>query len=154
MPFSFKPHKMEMDNRGEPYIAERNDYILLGGHPDTIYYTPSDNKYWVAEGIECTKELFDSKFAQRIKWNYSQFQTDKVSGEKYNRFPATPENIAEKRKELVMEAGKKGERVDYDAILRDTSPGMLDVDPKFAKLLDSTKTDEKLAKRLNSSSRF
>lgn len=153
MPFSLRPDVNDTNERGEHVIKESNPYIGLGGHPDFIYYTPNENKYWVAEGVELDLETFMKKFEQRLHWKFDRIEKDK-NGKEFNAYPPSTKNIAETRKIIAIKAAEEGNILSKEEILFTTSPVCLDPDPKFAAQLDKSNGDEKLARRLNSSSRY
>jgi hypothetical protein len=153
MPFSLRPDENATDAAGKYYLKDSNPYVGLGGHPDFIWYTPKENKYWISEGNEIDPKLFKEKFEQRLGWKFDRIEKDK-DGKSFNSYPPTVENIAETRKLLAIRSAEEGNLLSKEEIMFLTQPTHLRPSAAFEAQLDKTGHDEKLARRLNSSSRY
>lgn len=166
--FSFKPDTVKVARDGEHTIVRDNSYIALASATQgSIFYTPKDNKYWITEGKECPKDVFKERFLPYLRWKFDEIVEETVlkrnekgdeiqvkTGRKTSSFPPTPENIAKVRQDLLENAVIEGKEIDQTEIYRQTSPTMLTNNDKFESMLDKAPADEKLARRLNSMSRF
>lgn len=152
--FSFQPDSIGKDADGTHKVDNANSYVMLQSQTQgVLFYTPLTNKYWIAPEKECPKELFEKKFLPYLRWGFDEVQTSE-DGQKINLFPATPENIAIKRKELLEEAMKSGDVIDQKKINSLTSPTTLSNNEVFESKLDKSNSDDKLIRRLNSMSRY
>jgi hypothetical protein len=168
--FSFQPDVISANRSGEHQINKKlsNPYVMLQSQTQgKLFYTPKDNKYWIAPGVECTQDRFEEKYLAYLRWDFDEIIEEVVekedskgktvslkTGRAISTFPPTPENIAAKRKELLDAAVASGDDIDQEEILSKTSPTQLLNNDLFESMLDKTSADEKLARRLNSQSRY
>lgn len=152
--FSFTPDVIGEGPNGEHLITDSLHYIQLGSQTQgTIYYTPANNKYWQGADVECAEERLQDRYLPYLRWAFDDIQVNDA-GEEINVFPPSPENIALKRKELIEEAVSNNETPVMEEIYKKTSPLVLKNNKRFEDMLDKSSADEKLARRLNSSSRY
>lgn len=150
--FSFEPDTIGTDPvTGQAVISVRNNYKVFSamGVGD-IYFTPKDGKFWVGPGKECPQDTFDKTFAAKLRWAFDEFEEKEIVKEveievegadgkkrkekerrtlgvqRVNKFPCTTKNILKKRAELAKQAVEAGEQLNYDEIVKMTSPTALE----------------------------
>ena len=147
--FSFYPDRVKTGSRGHE-IERANPYVTLASLTvGKIHYTPKDNKYWVAPGKECSKELLEKKFLPYLRWQFDEIEVDSKTGKAINHFPATPENIELKRSELVDEAIKETGRANFEEIEAMTCPHTLLNLEEVERTLDKGTPAEQMVRHLS-----
>lgn len=161
---SFQPEAIGLGPEGEHVIVDANHYIaLVSASQGTLYYIPRENKYYRSEGkVPCKDEDFKKLFLRYLRWDYDQLVDETVdapqedgsvkkllTGCQISLYPATPENIASKREELITAASRAGEMVNMNKVLQMTSPRELKANEAFDKEIDKSPADIRLARRIN-----
>lgn len=161
--FSFEPDTIGEDpSTGHTRITVRNSYKAFSAlGTGEIYFTPKDGRFWIGPGKECPQETFDKVFASKLRWAFDEFEEKELvkeveveieaaDGKKRkekerrvlgtqitNKFPCTTKNILKKRTELAKQAIEKGVQVDYNEIIKATSPTHLEPGDAVKKQLES-----------------
>jgi hypothetical protein len=174
--FSFQPEVITSGPEGEHVIVDALHYICLGSQTQgNLFYTPKVNKYWISQGTECSKELLKEKFIPYLRWDFDElepeaiekieeYQDDKgkahfrkikvMTGRVVSKFPPSPENIDIQRKKILEQHMNEGKTISLEKLYELTAPRALLNNERFESMLDQSHADEKLARRLNSSSRY
>lgn len=171
-PFGYSPDVIKTNAEGNHVIDHdaTDDYLIFSTVTNgKLIYTPKSNKYWAAPGHELTEEAFKKK-VDFIRWKYDSFREEEKeesvevaeegkkpkkitkmvkTGRIINDFPATPENIEKKRKEIQMDMVKRGEQIDMAEVIRMTSPLSFRERPDFEARIKTHSYEDQVIASIN-----
>ena len=164
----FQPDKIQRDPKtgGHKVVRDNPVRILESATQGKLFFAETENKYYIADGVECPEDKFKDHYLPYLRWDFDEFVEEVIvkedskgndieikTGRKVSTFPPTPENIADKRKELIQAAIENGDDIDKAKINVLTSPRTLRNHDEMEAALDKGPAWQELVRRLTKLSR-